>query len=126
MTFFFYEKKPTYHSRDVLAKLKALKYSTSFFCEQRPKCNSKLLQSFYYKICILMASFFCEKSQLVSKFNLQKGDLIRIGQLLLLFFFQISLSIHFHLGLRLATEKNGQSKPYIKINEQSNQQKQQQ
>ena len=42
---------------------------------------------------------------IVSKFNLQKGDLIRLGQLLFLLFFQIRLFIYFHLGLRLATEK---------------------
>ena len=43
---------------------------------------------------------------IVSKFNLQKGDLIRPGQVLFLLFLQISLFIYFNLGLRLATERN--------------------
>ena len=67
------------------------------------------------------------REQIMSKFNLQKGDLIRLRQLLFLLFFQISLIIYFHLRLILATEKeNSQSKPYIEINEQSNQQEQKQ
>ena len=43
---------------------------------------------------------------IVSKFNLQKGDLIRPGQVLFLLFLQISLFIYSNLGLRLATERN--------------------
>ena len=38
------------------------------------------------------------RKQIMPKFNLQKGDLIRPGQVLFLLFLQISLFIYFNLG----------------------------
>ena len=52
------------------------------------------------------------QSFIVTKFNLRKADLIRLGQVWLLLFLLISLFIYFNLGLRFAIEKKiGQSKP---------------
>ena len=63
---------------------------------------------------------------ILSKFNHWKADLIRLGQVWLLLFLLSSLFIHFSLGLGLANLFiNGQSEPLIKMNKQTNQQKQQ-
>ena len=84
--------------------------------------SQKAKQSYLYEL----QGMITEKL-VVSKFNLQKGDLIRQGQVLFLLFLQISLLIHFLIyGSDQPLKKNGQSTPLIRINKQSNQQKQQQ
>ena len=53
---------------------------------------------------------------IVSKFNLQKADLIRLCQVWLLFFLLISLFIYFDQGLRLAIDKKlANPRPRLKL-----------